>query len=143
MRRNPLIPTIKVELFLKGKPVKTVIAFDAFGGYNFTKYFQGKGGKIDTGNPAIIIRSFADPEIPDDVTDRELLRGLPLTVAAEISEKAAVFLAGKGGGGTEVNPPKAGRKQSRRTTTISKPSPASTLAGRPNGSGAAISPAAK
>ncbi len=140
MRRNPLVPTIDVELYLKGEPVKTVIAFDALGGYNFTKLFEDDG--IDTRNPAIIIRCFADPPIPDGVTDREILQGLPLTIAAEISQKSAEYLAPKGGGEAGVNPPAAKGKRGRRATTNSKPSLASTSPGTPKGSGAATSPAA-
>lgn len=141
MRRNPLVPTFKVELFIKGKPVKTVLAFDALGGYNFTKLFEDGGDSIDTRNPAIVIRCFADPPIPDDISDREILQGLPLTVAAEISQKAAEFLAPKDAGGdTEVNPPRARGKRGRRAITNSKPSPASTSAGTPNVSGKATSP---
>lgn len=152
MRRNPLVPTFKVELFIKGKPVKTVLAFDALGGYNFTKLFEDGGDSIDTRNPAIVIRCFADPPIPDDISDREILQGVPLTVAAEISKKAAEFLAPKDDVEADVNPPAAEvrlaspivvsrkGKRGRRAITNSKPSPASTSAGTPNVSGKATSP---
>ena len=95
MRRNPLVPTIDVDLYLKGKAAKFVIAFDALGGYNFTKYFDEEGDDLDTRNPAIIIRCFADPPIPEDVTDREILQGLPLTAALKFPKEPPNILPPK------------------------------------------------